>query len=120
MRRNTHPTRFYLVSALLSNFQRRFFIYFPASSTRRSVFPNAPTREISGPSVVSIMQIRPAPAKEETIYISRKYACHRDVNRAFAQATTMLKRQEKSKGDREQRLHRENCGKGCSGRKLSN
>lgn len=93
-------------SALLSNFQRRFFIYFPASLTRRSVFPNfsgtsiALTREISGPSVVSIMQIHPAPAaKEETIYISRKYACHRDVNRALGQATT-LQRQEESKGDR--------------------
>lgn len=63
-------------------------------------------------SVVSIMQIRPAStAKEETIYISRKYTCHRDVNRALVHKRRRRRRKfawqeakrEKSKGDREQR-----------------
>lgn len=106
MRRNTRPTRFYPLLCASIKLLSPLLYLFSRVLTRRSVFPNfsgtsiALTREISGTSVVSIMQIRPAPAaKEETIYISRKYACHRDVNRALGQAT-MLQREEESKGDR--------------------
>lgn len=87
MRRNIHPTKFYLISALLSNFHRRFLYLFSRVFDPPFRFSECTdTWNLRSISAVSIMQIRPAPAaKEETIYISRKYACHRDVNRALAQ-----------------------------------